>query len=274
MKTEQLSREEYQDILDIIKSVYGYDFSGYAQASLKRRLLKFMQQHRLPRVFDLKHMLVNNRDTETQLLNTLTVNVTEMFRDPSFFAVLRETLLPRLASYPSIQIWHPGCSTGEEVYSMAIMLHEAGLLTRSRIYATDINPTNLERAAQGIIPISRMKEHTQNYLLSGGTREFSDYYTARYDNAIIHRELRSHIVFSQHNLVTDAAFNRFQLVCCRNVLIYFSKPLQNRVLRLFHDSLQRLGYLALGSKESLMSSEVQKEFEPINAANKIFRRIS
>jgi chemotaxis protein methyltransferase CheR len=157
---------------------------------------------------------------------------------------------------------------------MAILLHEAGLLNRSRIYATDINPDNLERAEQGIIPISHMKDHTQNYLSSGGTREFSDYYTARYDNAIIHKELRRNIVFSQHNLVTDAAFNRFQLICCRNVLIYFSKTLQNRVLQLFHDSLQHLGYLALGTKESLMSADIQKEFETVNAVNKVFRRIT
>jgi chemotaxis protein methyltransferase CheR len=274
MRTEHISREEYNDILDIIRSIYGYDFSGYAQASLKRRLLKFMHQYQLSKAFDLKHMLVNQNNMEQPLLNTLTVNVTEMFRDPAFFSELRNTLLPMLASYPTIQIWHPGCATGEEVYSMAILLHEAGLLKRSRIYATDINPANLEKAKQGIIPISHMKAHTYNYILSGGTKEFSDYYTARYGNAIIHKELRRHIVFSQHNLVTDAAFNRFQLICCRNVLIYFNKALQNRVLQLFYDSLQHLGYLALGTKESLMSSDIHNEFETVNTVNKIFRRIS
>jgi chemotaxis protein methyltransferase CheR len=269
---EYISKEDFHDILNIIRTIYGYDFSNYTQASFKRRMTLLMKQAGLKTVYDLKHQLVNHTHQFKELLNTLTVNVTEMFRDPLFYKALREQVLPVLASYPSIQIWHPGCATGEEVYSMAILLKECGLLERSRIYATDLNVDNLRRAQEGIMPISQMKYYTHNYIATGGKRDFSDYYTARYDHAILLKELRKRITFSQHNLVTDSRFNSFQLICCRNVLIYFNRQLQNRVINLFHDSLLPLGYLALGSKESLLFTDKREQFETVDLTQKLFRR--
>jgi chemotaxis protein methyltransferase CheR len=195
-----------------------------------------------------------------------------MFRDPEFYTELREKVFPALATYPIIKIWHAGCATGEEVYSMAIMLKEAGLLERAKIYATDLNPLNIEKAKKGITSLQHVKSYTHNYIRSGGKTDFSDYYSAQYGAAIISSELRKNILFSQHNLVTDQVFNEFQLICCRNVLIYFNKDLQNRVISLFYDSLSPMGYLAIGTKESLLFTEVRDRFEVISAENKIFRR--
>jgi chemotaxis protein methyltransferase CheR len=194
-----------------------------------------------------------------------------MFRDPAFYKQLRTSVMPALSTYPFIKIWHAGCASGEEAFSMAILLHEAGLLNRTKIYATDMNMANIEKAATGIIPLSLMKDYTANYQRSGGAEDFSNYYTARYDNAIIRKDLRDSILFSQHNLVTDYVFNEFQLVCCRNVLIYFDKHLQNHVLNLFHQSLAPLGYLALGIKETLLFTDCSNKFEEISSRNKIFR---
>jgi chemotaxis protein methyltransferase CheR len=202
----------------------------------------------------------------------ITVNVTEMFRDPAFYKSLREQVIPKLAAYPNIKIWHAGCSTGEEVFSMAILLQEAGLLSRTKIYATDLNPTNLERAAAGILPLDNMKDFTQNYIQSGGLADFSNYYTARYDNVLIKKELRRHIAFFQHNLVTDKVFNEFQLICCRNVFIYFNRELQNSVLQLFFDSLSSRGYLAMGLKETMRFADIHGKFETVHAYHKIYRR--
>jgi chemotaxis protein methyltransferase CheR len=196
-----------------------------------------------------------------------------MFRDPLFYQALSQKVLPMLASYPYIKIWHAGCSTGEEVFSMAILLHEAGLLERSRIYATDINPANIERAKTGIIPLEAMKDYTANYLKAGGQQDFASYYTARYKHAIIHKHLRSSISFLQHNLVTDRVFNEFQFVCCRNVMIYFNKVLQNQVVNLFCESLSPLGYLALGSKESLLFTKAKSKFEVVDSQQKIYRKV-
>lgn len=233
-----------------------------------------MEAGKVKTFFDLKYKLTNSREFFQWFLETLTVNVTEMFRDPSFYAGLRDEVLPKLASYPSIKIWHAGCATGEEVFSMAILLHEAGLLSRTRIYATDLNPANLDNAQKGILPLSQMKEYTQNYQRSGGKKEFSEYYTARYDQAILRKDLRENIVFLHHNLVTDGVFNEFQLICCRNVLIYFNKDLQNKVLRLFYDSLAPLGFLGLGIKESMLFSDLRNKFDTVQPGTKIFRRKS
>ncbi len=272
MKDLHLDKEEVDDIVKVINETYGYDFGDYAMASLNRRLMRCMEMARLKSVFDLKYNLTNDPDFFNWFLESVTVNVTEMFRDPDFYKDLRAKVLPKLAAYPIIKIWHAGCSTGEEVYSMAIMLKEEGLLERTKIYATDINPANIEKARNGIIPLQYMKEYTKNYIHSGGQGDFSHYYTARYGNAIINKELKKNILFSQHNLVTDQVFNEFQLICSRNVLIYFNKKLQNRVIRLFYDSLSPLGYLAIGTKESLMFSDVRGNFETISSANKIYRR--
>lgn len=272
MPATQLSKEELTDIIETIRAQYGYDFSDYSQASLQRRVQRCLEAGKLRNVYELKYNLTNDPDFFQWFLQSLTVNVTEMFRDPGFYENLRSEVLPLLASYPIIKIWHAGCATGEEVYSMAIVLEEAGLLGRARIYATDINPANLDRARKGIMPLLQMKEYTQNYQRSGGKNEFSQYYTARYDQAIIRKDLRENIVFSQHNLVTDGVFNEFQLICCRNVLIYFNRKLQNKVLNLFYDSLAPLGFMALGVKESLLFSDAQSRFDAVSSVHKIFRR--
>ncbi|MDQ1088235.1 protein-glutamate O-methyltransferase CheR [Siphonobacter sp. SORGH_AS_1065] len=266
--------EQIDDIIQIIREQYGYDFGDYSRASFTRRVKHCMQASSVKTVSDLQHHLLNEPSFFNWFLQTLTVNVTEMFRDPIFYKALRETVIPRLASYPIIKIWHAGCATGEEVFSMAILLKEAGLLDRTRIYATDLNPANLEKARRGIMPLNALKEYTANYLRSGGTEDFSSYYEAKRDHVILDSSLLKNVLFSQHNLVTDQVFNEFQLICCRNVLIYFNKTLQNRVLHLFYDSLVPLGYMALGMKESLLFMDVRPKFDTIKDDAKIFRRKS
>jgi chemotaxis protein methyltransferase CheR len=271
-KGERVHIGELDEILQVILHRYGYDFRGYARSSLLRRINRFAQEIGTASAYDLRYTLVNNEAVFRHFLEQITVNVTELFRDPAYYKAMREKVLPVLASYPIIKIWHAGCSTGEEVFSTCILLHEAGLLSRSRIYATDINPANLEKAKSGILSLRHMKDYTSNYLHSGGKQDFADYYTAMYDHAIINEELRSGIVFSQHNLVSDNVFNEFQLVCCRNVMIYFNKELQDRVLGLFHESLAPLGFLALGLKETLQFSSIYDKFEPVQHVAKIYRR--
>lgn len=267
---EEISTEQLHDIIQLIRLRYGNDFSGYAEASLKRRLIKFCGEANVS-VYDLKFHLTNERPFFFWLLESMTVNLTEMFRDPSFYKALVAEVLPVLATYPHIKIWHAGCATGEEAFSLAILLKEAGLLHRCKIYATDVNTSNIEKATTGILPLERMKEYTSNYIKAGGISDFSNYYTARYDQAIMGKELRDHILFSQHNLVTDYSFNEFHLICCRNVMIYFKRELQNRVINLFHQSLLPLGYLALGTRESLSFSDNERSFEIVNRGEKIFR---
>ncbi|GAB2560404.1 chemotaxis protein CheR [Spirosoma aerophilum] len=268
----ELSTVELEEILTLIRLVHGYDFTNYAQTSLKRRIIRCMGMVNLQTACALRFRLANDTAFFAWFLQTIMVNVTEMFRDPPFYRHLREKVFPLLASYPIIKIWHAGCSTGEEVYSMAIMLKEANLLDRCRIYATDLNPANLEKARKGLIPIQHMAEYSLSYKEAGGTHELSAYYTLQGDHIEMHKSLRDSILFAQHNLVTDRVFNEFQLVCCRNVLIYFNKDLQNHVIRLFHESLSPLGFLAIGTKESLLFTEARNEFEPVHMESKIFRR--
>lgn len=268
--SEDISNEELKDIIALIKAQYGYDFTGYATASLKRRLIRFSGMANVS-LYDLKYHITNDKAFFAWLIQSLTVNVTEMFRDPTFYKAMIDTVLPVLETYPHIKIWHAGCSTGEEPFSMAILLHEAGLLSRCKIYATDMNMANIDKANAGIMPLAQMKEYTTNYLAAGGRAQFSDYYSARYDNVIMSNEIRKHILFSQHNLVTDYVFNEFQLICCRNVMIYFNKELQNHVVNLFHQSLAPLGFLALGTKESLLFSDSKNKFDTVNVKNKIYR---
>ena len=196
-----------------------------------------------------------------------------MFRDPAFYKVLREKILPILSTYPFIRIWHAGCSTGEEVYSMAIMLKEAGMLHKSLLYATDLNPTVVESAKSGIFKVSSMQQYSENYINSGGQKDFSSYYRANYNLAKFDDELKSKMVFSTHNLVSDSSFNEFQLILCRNVLIYFEKQLQSRVLELFDKSLDNLGFLALGSKESIKFSSIASQYSPFDVKEKIWRKM-
>jgi len=267
----KLADTDLSDVLYMLKAQYGYDFTGYMQASVRRRILHFMGNEAVPSVFELKYRLLNDVGFLGRMVQFITVNVTEMFRDPLFFTALKTLVLPKLAAYPNIKIWHAGCATGEEALSMAILLQEAGLLGRARIYATDLNLANLERAQAGIVPVTAMKQNTQNYIQSGGQADFSDYYTVRYDNVIFKKELREHITYSQHNLVTDGSFNEFQLICCRNVFIYFRRELQAQVLQLFLQSLSPHGYLALGSKESIHAAEIRRQFETVHLQQRIYR---
>jgi chemotaxis protein methyltransferase CheR len=265
-------KHEMEQLLHMVHHVYGYDFSEYSKASLNRRIQKFMQDKGVMDSKGLIQLLAGDRLSFQFFLETVTVNVTEMFRDPSFYKCLRQQVIPILATYPQINIWHAGCATGEEVYSLCILLYEAGLLHRCRIYATDISPANLEIAKSGVLPLHHMREYTANYHESGGVLDFSDYYTAHYDKVLINKQIRERVVFLQHNLVTDHSFNEFQLILCRNVMIYFNKQLQNKVLKLFYESLSPLGFLALGMKESLLFSEIKSKMSAFESAVKIYRK--
>ena len=262
--------EDLNTLLEAIRLVYGYDFTEYAQASVGRRVEHYIKSNGINDISELSKMLLSNEKTFAHFVQEFTVNVTEMFRDPSFYISLRENVVKRLATYPFIKIWIAGCSTGEEVYSMAILLKEEGLLGRSVIYATDINQKAIHAAKQGVFKLDLMKKYTMNYQNSGGKSSFSDYYIAKYDSALLDRSLRENIVFSSHNLAVDTSFNEFQLILCRNVLIYFNQSLQNKAISLFYDSLCPFGILALGSKESLLFSAKQKHFQDLDRKEKIY----
>lgn len=256
--------EELEYLIKDVYDLYGYDFSLYSRASFKRRVNRICLIDKFTSFAELRYTLINEPNYLKRFIEEVTVNVTEMFRDPYFFKELRENILPQLGTYPLIRIWIAGCSTGEEAYSVAILLKEAGLYHKSLIYATDINPSVLETARAGVFPISQMKTYSENYILSGGKKDFSDYYTANYNSARFDSSLKEKMILSTHNLVSDSSFNSFQLIVCRNVLIYFDKPLQERVFKLFDDSLENLGYLALGSKETLRFSNLGKTYQQIN----------
>jgi len=266
-----IKEEELEILLTDIKNKYGYNFKEYSETSLTRRINRVFIINRIPSYAELHYRVLNDTDFFGNFLEAVTVNVTEMFRDPSFYVALKQKVFPQLATYPFIRIWHAGCSTGEEIYSMAILLKEYGLLHKCLLYATDINQEVLEKAQKGIFPLLAMKTYSENYIKTGGTQQFSDYYTANYGHAKFDTELTKRMVFSSHNLATDQSFNEFNLVVCRNVLIYFKRSLQNTVLGLFRKSLAPLGYLALGSKESIRFSEHDKCFVEIDKKNKIWR---
>ena len=268
-----LEKIEVELLLEAVYRKYGFDFRAYAYSSLRRRLWKRITESGLKTVSGLQERVLHDPSMMEQLLLDLSINVTAMYRDPHFYVTFREKVIPMLRTYPFIRIWHAGCSTGEEVYSMAILLQEEGLYDRARIYATDINEVVLQRAKAGIFPLDRMKEYTDNYIKAGGKKAFSEYYTAKYDNAIFNPSLTKNVVFSQHNLVTDRSFSEFNVILCRNVLIYFDKPLQSRVHTLFYDSLAMFGVLVLGSKESLKFSEYESCYEQIEMPEKIYRKI-
>jgi chemotaxis protein methyltransferase CheR len=269
----ELERIEIELLLEAIFRHYGFDFRAYAYASLRRRIWKRIHAELLTSVSALQDRVLHDPAAMERLLLDLSVNVTAMFRDPNFYGAFREQVVPLLRTYPFIRLWHAGCSTGEEVYSMAILLQEEGLYDRARIYATDINEVVLRQARAGIFPLEKMQEYTQNYLRAGGTRSFSEYYTAAYEGALFSPSLRSNVVFAQHNLVTDRSFSEFNVILCRNVMIYFDRSLQTRVLELFYESLPMFGILALGSKESLRLSKFEDCYEAINPREKIFRKV-
>lgn len=267
-----LERIEIELLLEGVFRHYGFDFRSYAYASIRRRLWKRVEAEDLRTVSQLQARILHDPDAMERLLLDLSVNVTAMFRDPSFYKEFRTRVAPLLRTYPFIRVWHAGCSTGEEVFSMAILLEEEGLYDRSRIYATDINDMVLQRARQGIFPLDRMQEYTDHYIRAGGTRSFSEYYTAKYDGALFAPALSRNMVFSQHNLVTDRSFSEFHVIFCRNVLIYFDKTLQHHVHTLFYESLVTFGVLALGSKESLKFSEYEPCYEKLSASEKLYRK--
>lgn len=252
---------------------YGFDFRDYSLPSLRRRIWKRVYAERLQTISGLIEKVLHDPQSMERLLLDLSINTTAMFRDPTFYLKFRRKIVPMLRTYPFVRIWHAGCSSGEEVYSMAILLLEEGLYDRCRIYATDINEAVLQKAKSGIFPLSTMKENTSNYIAGGGKGTFSDYYTARYDYAIFRPSLRENVVFAQHNLVTDASFNHFNVIFCRNVLIYFNNDLQDRVQQLFLQSMEMFGILGLGKKESLRYTVVADDYGEIDAEEKLYRRI-
>ncbi len=258
-------------LLNDVSSKYGYDFTQYSKASMKRRINRLCMLDRLLSFAEMRYKVLNDEDYFARFVEEITVNVTEMFRDSHFYLALRDEIIPQLGVHSHIKIWLAGCSTGEEAYSLSILLHEANLAFKSIVYATDINPSVLETAKHGIYPINLMRTYSQNYIQSGGKADFSDYYTANYDFVRFKDTLRKNMIFSTHNLVSDASFNEFQLILCRNVLIYFDKDLQEKVLRLFDGSLQNLAYLALGSKETIKFSELDNRYQQIGK-EKIWRK--
>jgi len=268
-----LERIEIELLLEGVYRHFGFDFRAYAYASIRRRLWKRIEAEGLSSISELQARVLHTPEAMERLLLDLSVSVTSMFRDPKFYQVFREEVVPLLRTYPFIRIWHAGCSTGEEVYSTAILLEEEGLLERTRLYATDINDAVLQQARAGIFPLNRMQEYTDNYIRAGGKRSFSEYYTAKYDGALFSPSLTKNVVFSQHNLVTDRSFSEFNVIFCRNVLIYFDRTLQHRVHQLFYDSLVMFGVLALGSKESLRFSQYEACYEKLDAREKLYRKV-
>ena len=268
-----LERVEIEVLLEAIFRHYGFDFRAYAYASIRRRLWKRLQAEGLKTISALQAHVLHSPEGMERLLLDLSVNVTSMFRDPGFYKAFRRDVVPLMRTYPFIRVWHAGCSTGEEVYSMAILLQEEGLYDRARIYATDINDVVLQKARSGIFPLERMQEYTENYIRAGGTRSFSEYYTAKYGGALFGPSLTRNVVFAQHNLVTDRSFSEFNVIFCRNVLIYFEKSLQNRVHSLFYESLVMFGILCLGSKESLRFSKYEPCYERVHPTEKIYRKV-
>ncbi|MBA3765964.1 MAG: protein-glutamate O-methyltransferase CheR [Acidobacteria bacterium] len=276
-----LPQAEYNELEDIEISLlleglyryYGFDFREYSPASLKRRILERMRAEKIETVSLFQDRVLHDAACMERLLLGLSVHVTSMFRDPDFYLTFRRKIVPILKTYPTVRIWHAGCSTGEEIYSMAILLQEEGLYRKSLIYATDISHDVLRKAKEGIFPLAAMQEYTLNYMKAGGTREFSDYYTAHYDNVIFHPSLKTNVVFAEHNLATDGSFNEFHVVLCRNVMIYFNKALQERVHNLIYESLSTFGIFGLGNKESLKFTAREGFYEKMDDGNELYRKV-
>ena len=271
-KDDERERLEINLLVEGVYQNYGCDFRDYAYASLRRRVWNVVRTENLNTVTGLLERILHDPACMERFLAQLTVNVTSMFRDPLFYVAFREQVVPLLRAYPFIRIWHAGCSTGEEVYSMAILLHEEDLYHRCRLYATDLDEIALKTARDGIFPLDCMKEYAGNYALAGGKASFSDYYTAADDHAIFRQALRKNLIFSRHNLATDGSFNEFNVILCRNVMIYFNTKLQGRVHELFYESLRRFGILALGNKESLKGTVREASYEELDARERIYRR--
>lgn len=263
---------EIRLLLEAIFLKYHYDFRSYAMASIKRRLTQACVQFNCPSISALQDKVLHDESVLPQLLSFLTVQVSELFRDPDYFKTIRERVVPHLKTYPSLKIWIAGCSSGEELYSFAILMAEEGLFERTMFYATDINPQALAKAQAGIYDLERMKLYSESYQKSGGRSSLSDYYIADYGGARFDKSLRERVVFSDHSLVTDAVFGEMHFISCRNVLIYFDRALQNRAIGLFRDSLIRKGFLGLGAKESLRFSSYAHDFTEFSSYDKIYQK--
>lgn len=268
-----VERIEIALLLEGVFQHYGFDFRNYASASLRRRIMQCVDAEKVKSVSALQEKLLHDSACMERFLLVLSINVTALFRDANFYLLFREKVLPLLRTHPFIRIWHAGCSTGEEVYSMAILLEEEGLYERTRIYATDMNQAVLARAKDGVFALDRMKEYAPNYLMAGGKCTLSDYYTTLYERAIFKASLKKNIVWAQHNLVTDGSFNEFHVILCRNVMIYFDQTLQVRVHRLFYESLSPFGMLGLGEKESVRFSPHEACYEELVSTEKWYKKV-
>jgi len=274
----QPARDEVDEIelallLEGVYRRYGFDFREYAPASLRRRVWRRVHAEGLATISALQDKLLHDPNCMERLLLDLSINITAMFRDPTFYVAFREQVVPLLRTYPFTRLWVAGCSTGEEVYSLAILLQEEDVYERTRIYATDINESVLDRARAGVFPLDKMREYTQNYIRAGGKRAFSEYYVAKYDGAQFQRSVVENVVFAQHNLVSDRSFNEFNVIVCRNVMIYFDRTLQERVHHLFYESLMTFGVLALGAKESIRFSPHEAAYEELDSGERLYRKI-
>lgn len=272
MTPDELINIEIKLLMEGIFQVYGHDFREYSEASLRRRVMQWLSSSNFKTISLAQSELLRDSTLFDSLLRGITVNVSEMFRDPTFFKALREQVIPHLKTYPFVKIWLAGCSTGEEAYSMAILLLEEGLKGRFRIYATDINEEVIRKAQEGIYPLQELQNFTRNYQHAGGTGSFADYYTARYDYAILSPKLRDNIVFAAHNLAVDGDFGEMNVILCRNVMIYFKQPLKERVLELFDSSLIAGGFLCLGTKESLDNRKISSRYEAVTQRMQIYRK--
>ncbi|MGJ9459680.1 CheR family methyltransferase [Oceanobacillus sp. CF4.6] len=268
-----MEKLEIKLFLQGIYEWYGYDYRNYAYNSIKRRIWHRVNKEKLPSILALLDKVIRDPDCMQKLIADFSINVTDMYRDPSFFREFREKVVPVLRTYPSIRIWHAGCATGEEVYSMAILLHEEGLYEKTKIYATDINSQVLKIAKNGQFPLENMKKYTNNYLNAGGKEAFSEYYSVTNNGVKFHSYLTRNIVFAQHNLVTDGSFNEFHVILCRNVLIYFNKILQKKVHNLFYDSLGTFGILGLGDKETISFMEKSDCYKEISGKQKLYQKM-
>jgi chemotaxis protein methyltransferase CheR len=271
-KKEDIEKIEIDLFLEAIEQRYGYDFRQYARASMRRRVRHILVKSGCARIGDMIPKILHDEAFAQLVIFEFSIAVTEMFRDPDFYCSIRKNVVPYLQTYPFIKVWHAGCATGEEVYSLAIVLQEEGLYDRATIFATDFNEVVLEKAKEGIYTLKDIRQYTTNYQKAGGKLSFAEYYHAQYDSAIINQSLKNNITFANHNLVTDGVFGEMHLVLCRNVLIYFEKALQNRVLKLFTDSIAYGGFLCLGSKESLEFSDVAGYFKEIDRHARIYQK--
>ena len=271
---ESLQDIEIDLLLEGLYRAHGFDFRDYSRGSIKRRILELMRSEKLTTVSEFQNKVLHDAPCLERFLLGLSVHATSMFRDPSFYLTFRKRVVPLLRTYPTVQIWVAGCSTGEEVYSLAILLQEEGIYQKCRIYATDISQATLRRAREGIFPLAAMREYTANYHQAGGVNEFSDYYTAQYDSVMFGASLKQNLFFSEHNLATDGSFNEFQVILCRNVMIYFNKELQARVHNLLYDSLSMFGVFGLGNKESLKFTPRADAYEHLNGKDKLYRKVA